>query len=153
MNVHVGLNVTKLEESIQFYTQLFGEGPVKTKADYAKFLPADLNLNFTLNVTPEVSGNQVGHFGIQVASGHQLKQHQQRLEAMGFFAREEMDTHCCYAQQDKFWITDPDGNEWEFFYTKGDVENEQVSVAHGSKEADATQTGRTPTEQSPSCCG
>ncbi len=33
-----------------------------------------------------------------------------------------VDVTCCYATQDKFWVTDPDGNEWEFFYTKGDVE-------------------------------
>ncbi|GAA3332624.1 hypothetical protein GCM10020331_093510 [Ectobacillus funiculus] len=34
-----------------------------------------------------------------------------------------MNTTCCYAVQDKFWVTDPDGNEWEFFfYTKADAE-------------------------------
>ncbi|CDQ18218.1 Catechol 2,3-dioxygenase [Halobacillus karajensis] len=122
MNVHVGLNVVDMEKSIKFYNKVFEEKPVKQKSDYAKYLPKGLQLNFTLNVTPEVSGNQVGHFGIQVEKQEDIDEHKQRLEKLGFFTREEKDTNCCYAFQDKFWITDPDGNEWEFFYTKKDVE-------------------------------
>ncbi|WJE15341.1 ArsI/CadI family heavy metal resistance metalloenzyme [Halobacillus sp. ACCC02827] len=121
MNVHVGLNVTNLEESIAFYNKVFGETPVKEEEDYAKYLPEGLGLNFTLNKKPEVAGNQVGHFGIQVDQQEDIDQQKHRLEALGFFTREEKDTNCCYALQDKFWITDPDGNEWEFFYTKADT--------------------------------
>lgn len=40
------------------------------------------------------------------------------IKVIYVFAREEMNTTCCYAIQDKFWVTDPDGNEWEFFFTK-----------------------------------
>ncbi|SFK03892.1 Catechol 2,3-dioxygenase [Halobacillus dabanensis] len=120
MNVHVGLNVVDLEKSIEFYNHVFDEKPVKKKDDYAKYLPEGLQLNFTLNVTPKVSGNQVGHFGIQVENQEDIDRHKQRLEKLGFFTREEKDTNCCYALQDKFWITDPEGNDWEFFYTKKD---------------------------------
>ncbi|MFD2924101.1 ArsI/CadI family heavy metal resistance metalloenzyme [Halobacillus naozhouensis] len=121
MNVHVGLNVVDLEKSIVFYTKVFGEEPVKIKEDYAKYMPEDLSLNFTLNVKSQVSGNRVGHFGIQVENQEDINHHKQRLEKFGFFTRDEMNTNCCYAIQDKFWITDPDGNEWEFFYTKQDA--------------------------------
>jgi catechol 2,3-dioxygenase-like lactoylglutathione lyase family enzyme len=126
MNVHVGLNVVDLEKSIEFYNNVFGEKPVKKKDDYAKYLPDGLQLNFTLNVTPKVSGNQVGHFGIQVENQEDIARHMQRLEKLGFFTREEKDTNCCYALQDKFWITDPEGNEWEFFYTKEDIEENKA---------------------------
>jgi catechol 2,3-dioxygenase-like lactoylglutathione lyase family enzyme len=126
MNVHVGLNVVDLEKSIEFYNNVFGEKPVKKKDDYAKYLPDGLQLNFTLNVTPKVSGNQVGHFGIQVENQEDIDRHMQRLEKLGFFTREEKDTNCCYALQDKFWITDPEGNEWEFFYTKEDIEENKA---------------------------
>lgn len=51
-----------------------------------------------------------------------MLKHKERLEKEGFFARDEMDTTCCYAVQDKFWVTDPNGNEWEFFYTKADTD-------------------------------
>ncbi|WP_255286509.1 MULTISPECIES: ArsI/CadI family heavy metal resistance metalloenzyme [unclassified Bacillus (in: firmicutes)] len=122
MKMHVGVNVTDLERSIEFYARVFNSEPVKVKPDYAKFLLDDPGLNFTLNLKNEVSGNQVGHFGFQVENQEEVLQHKDRLEKLGFFAREEMDVTCCYATQDKFWVTDPDGNEWEFFYTKGDVE-------------------------------
>ncbi|SDH98505.1 lactoylglutathione lyase [Alteribacillus persepolensis] len=122
MKAHVGLNVADLERSIDFYTKIFGEKPVKVKDDYAKYEPKQFDLHFTLNVHSNVSGNQVNHFGIQVGSQRDIDFHKQRLEKLGFFTREEQNTQCCYALQDKFWITDPDGNEWEFFYTKQDIE-------------------------------
>ncbi|MEK0292353.1 ArsI/CadI family heavy metal resistance metalloenzyme [Caldifermentibacillus hisashii] len=124
--VHVGINVTNLEKSIDFYQKVFGIKPVKTKNDYAKFLLEEVRLNFTLNVKNEVKGNQVSHFGFQVQNAEEVIFHKERLEKEGFFAREEMNTTCCYALQDKFWVTDPDGNEWEFFYTKEDSEIKQV---------------------------
>ncbi|MCM3799993.1 VOC family protein [Caldibacillus thermoamylovorans] len=124
--VHVGINVTNLEKSIDFYQKVFGIKPVKTKNDYAKFLLEEVRLNFTLNVKNEVKGNQVNHFGFQVQNAEEVIFHKERLEKEGFFAREEMNTTCCYALQDKFWVTDPDGNEWEFFYTKEDSEIKQV---------------------------
>ncbi|EWG08475.1 hypothetical protein PBF_24101 [Cytobacillus firmus DS1] len=123
MKVHAGINVTDLNQSIEFYSKVFNAEPVKVKEDYAKFLLEDPGLNFTLNLTAEVSGNQVGHFGFQVENQEEVFHHKERLEKLGFFAREEMDVTCCYATQDKFWVTDPDGNEWEFFYTKADVES------------------------------
>ncbi|PFZ72240.1 hypothetical protein COL72_11800 [Bacillus toyonensis] len=118
--VHVGIIVTNLEKSIEFYEKVFGASPVKVKVDYAKFLLENPGLNFTLNVRDEVNGNQVNHFGFQVDTAEEITFHKERLEKDGFFARDEMDTTCCYAVQDKFWVTDPDGNEWEFFYTKAD---------------------------------
>jgi len=124
--VHVGINVTNLEKSIEFYKKVFGASPVKVKTDYAKFLLETPGLNFTLNVQNKVSGNQVNHFGFQVETAEEITAHKERLEKEGFFARDEMNTTCCYAVQDKFWVTDPDGNEWEFFYTKGDREVHKI---------------------------
>lgn len=122
MRTHMGLNVTDLDASIDFYSKVFDGAPVKVKKEYAKFLPEHLALNFTLNTKEVVEGNQVGHFGIQVDSLKEVLTQKERLQDLGFFAREEMNTDCCYALQDKFWVTDPDGNEWEFFYTKSDSE-------------------------------
>ena len=120
--VHIGVNVTSLEESIHFYQKVFAVAPVKVREDYAKFLLERPGLNFTLNVTDTVEGNQVNHFGFQVESKEEMIEHKNRLEKEGFFTRDELDTTCCYALQDKCWVTDPDGNEWEFFYSKGDAD-------------------------------
>ncbi|HEK9099916.1 glyoxalase/bleomycin resistance/dioxygenase family protein [Bacillus pfraonensis] len=127
--VHVGINVTNLEKSIEFYSKVFGVIPVKVKEDYAKFLLESPGLNFTLNVRDEVKGSQVNHFGFQVENQEEIVMHKERLEKEGFFAREEMDTTCCYAVQDKFWVTDSDRNEWEFFYTKADSEIHKVEMS------------------------
>ncbi|WP_432777108.1 ArsI/CadI family heavy metal resistance metalloenzyme [Brevibacillus gelatini] len=125
--VHVGINVSHLEKSVEFYQKMFGVEPVKVKGDYAKFLLESPGLNFTLNVRDAVSGNQVNHFGFQVERAEEIAVHKERLEKEGLLVREELDTTCCYAVQDKFWITDPDGNEWEFFYTKADSDLSQAN--------------------------
>lgn len=126
---HVGLNVTNLEKSIEFYSILFEATPVKVKPDYAKFLLETPGLNFTLNLRDEVSGNQVGHFGFQVESTEEVIAHKNRLFENGILSQlDEINTTCCYALQDKFWVHDPDGNEWEFFYTKADVEENIANI-------------------------
>ena len=79
-------------------------------------MPENLSLNFTLNLKDEVSGNQINHFGIE--STEEVLAQKTRLEEMGFLTKDEINTTCCYASQDKFWIEDPDGNGWEFFFTK-----------------------------------
>lgn len=128
--VHVGINVTNLEKSLSFYKNLFGKEPVKTKEDYAKFLLEEPGLNFTLNVRDTVQGNQVNHFGFQVGNSQDVLSHKERLQAAGLkIGLEEESTVCCYARQDKFWVEDPDGNEWEFFFSYEDVEEKKVATA------------------------
>jgi catechol 2,3-dioxygenase-like lactoylglutathione lyase family enzyme len=145
MNIHIGLHVTDLQASISFYEKLFGVQPAKVKANYAKFLTEDPGLNFTLRPVTRVEGNHINHFGFQVESEEQLRRHRERLEKEGFFARDEHDTTCCYARQDKFWITDPDGHEWEFFLT---IEDTEFDTEHKKINTEHTQTGTIE-----SCCG
>lgn len=121
MNVHIGLHVKNLEESKAFYERFFSTPPEKVKDGYVKFLTIEPQLNLTLTQVDEVFGNTINHLGVQVHSREEIFYHKSRLEQEGFFAREEWDTTCCHAVQDKFWVTDPDGNEWEYFYTKQDV--------------------------------
>lgn len=122
VNVHIGLNVKNISESQTFYKRFLGVKPVKVKDDYVKFLTQEPNLNLTLTQRNKVAGNQINHLGIQVETKEDVLKHKERLEREGFFAREELNTTCCYAVQDKFWVTDPDGNEWEYFYTKQNSE-------------------------------
>lgn len=122
MYTHVGINVTNLESSVDFYSKLFDAEPIKVKPDYAKFLLEDPGLNFTLNLRESVRGNQVSHFGLQVSDTDAVMAQRDRLHALGFTTRDQMDVTCCYSVQDKFWVHDPDGNEWEFFVPKEDVE-------------------------------
>ena len=131
---HVGINVTNLEKSMEFYENVFGCKPVKVKNDYVKFLLEKPGLNFTLNISDEVTGNRLNHFGFQVESVEEVLMYKNRLEKEGLKTRDEMNVTCCYYVQDKFWITDPDGNEWEFFFTKSD------SDVHSLKSSSCCET-------------
>lgn len=117
---HVAINVEDLDRSLAFYRRLFGEEPVKVRPGYAKFDLEDPALNFTLNEGGEVSGG-INHFGVQVASTEEVLAARQRLEQAGLAAFDEMDTTCCYAVQDKIWVTSPDGHAWEVFVVKADA--------------------------------
>ena len=114
--MHVALNVADLGRSTEFYEALFDRAPEKRRADYAKFRLEDPPLVFSLNpVKPGVGPDRLSHLGFQVSSKVELAAARTRLAQAGYSLREEHQTTCCYAVQNKFWIADPDGNEWEFY--------------------------------------
>lgn len=119
LKTHISLNVSNLEKSVDFYQALLGETPVKYKTDYAKFDVANPPLNLALNLSSHpVSGGNLSHLGIQVESTAAVKDAIARFQAAGLSLIEEQETTCCYALQDKVWVTDPDGNRWEIFVVK-----------------------------------
>lgn len=134
LKTHVALNVTNIEKSVAFYRAMFGVEPVKYKVDYAKFDIANPGLNLTLNFTNNVqSGGALSHLGIQVESTQEVQAAIQRFTDAGLALFTEDNTDCCYALQDKVWVTDPDGNRWEVFVVKvADTAPEKnVAVAEG----------------------
>lgn len=116
MKAHVSLNVRNVAESVDFYRRFFGVEPVKLKADYAKFDLEHPALNFTMNERPSLPPGSLSHLGIQVESTEAVLAAKERLQAAGLVSMDEMDTTCCYALQDKIWVTDPDGHQWEVFH-------------------------------------
>ena len=115
---HVALHVRNLARSVEFYRRFFSAEPVKLRPGYAKFDIAQPPLNFTLNELPPNQPRSPGalsHLGIQVASTDELFAIRHRWSRAGLDPRDEMHTECCYALQDKVWVRDPDGNEWEAF--------------------------------------
>jgi catechol 2,3-dioxygenase-like lactoylglutathione lyase family enzyme len=128
LKTHVALNVTNISRSVTFYQAMFGVAPVKHKADYAKFDLEQPALNLTMNVTDRLeSHGALSHLGIQVESTEAVKEAIARFKAAGLATFEEQDTDCCYALQDKVWVTDPDGTRWEIFVVKvGDTAPEQT---------------------------
>lgn len=122
MNVlkpHVSLNVTNLDASVAFYEKAFGVKPTKLRPGYAKFDLASPSLNLTMQEAPR-TGVNASHFGIQVASTDDVVEATARFRQVGLPTRTEEDTECCYAVQDKVWVEDPDGNQWEVFFVKAD---------------------------------
>jgi len=112
---HVSINVRNVQESVAFYRKMFGIEPAKVRSGYAKFDVQNPALNFALNEVPFSERGALSHLGIQVASTEDVLAIREKWTRAGLATRDEMQTSCCYAVQDKTWVSDPDGNEWEVF--------------------------------------
>lgn len=140
---HIGLQTTDIEAAIAFYTHLFGEAPVKTRPGYAKFLLNAPPMNVSLNERSGATASP-GHFGIQVATTDDVLARKTALEAH-YPVETEMSVQCCFARQDKFWATDPDGNRWEVFVFHEDVEENDPKYQRAEPQAVGVATE--------ACCG
>lgn len=116
--VHLSLAVAEIGRSIRFYRDLFGQGPTKVRPGYAKFEVADPPVHLALEEAPPVGKeSRLSHLGIQVKGTQEVFAYQERMAGAGHATRTEENAACCYAVQDKVWVTDPDGNPWEVFVT------------------------------------
>lgn len=114
---HVHVRVKNLEESINFYKALFSAEPTIQKEDYAKWILLDPKVNFAISDGHSETG--IEHLGIQAESATELEEVYRNLENAKGKIFEEGDCSCCYSKSEKSWITDPQGVDWEAFYTYG----------------------------------
>jgi catechol 2,3-dioxygenase-like lactoylglutathione lyase family enzyme len=133
LKAHLAINVNKVEESIGFYRKLWGIEPSKVRSGYAKFDVQNPPLNFTLNEVRFSGRGALSHLGIQVGSTADVMTVRERWIDEGLLPRDEMQTSCCYALQDKAWVRDPDGNEWEVFVVLEDNLQETAACECGEK--------------------
>ncbi|HYO63473.1 MAG TPA: ArsI/CadI family heavy metal resistance metalloenzyme [Pyrinomonadaceae bacterium] len=160
LKAHLALNVRSVEASTRFYRRMLGIEPAKERAGYAKFDVQNPPLNLTLNELPTVQPGAISHLGIQLGSTEDVLAVRERWAAAGLLTRDEMQTNCCYALQDKAWVTDPDGNEWEAFVVLEDnLAETSMCCAPGasadgaeSVSACATPTVETAAASDVSCC-
>jgi catechol 2,3-dioxygenase-like lactoylglutathione lyase family enzyme len=129
--VQLALNVDDVDEAVAFYSKLFGAEPAKRRPGYANFAIAEPPLKLVLVENPG-SGGSLNHLGVEVENAADVESHQARLSAEGFFADVEKNTTCCYAVQDKFWVTAPDGEKWEHYVVLADSQPELEG--HSAKE-------------------
>ncbi|HKR63840.1 MAG TPA: ArsI/CadI family heavy metal resistance metalloenzyme [Thermoanaerobaculia bacterium] len=115
LKAHVSLNVRNVERSIDFYRRLLGIEPARVRPGYAKFDVANPPLNLALNERPVDGAGTLSHLGLQVASTEDVLAMRAQWQDAGLLTKDEMQTNCCYARQDKTWVNDPDGNAWEVF--------------------------------------
>lgn len=127
MKTHISLNVSNVEKSIEFYTKMFGVKPFKSRVDYAKFDIANPPLNLTMNQIEFEKGGSLSHLGLQVESTEEVLEIGKRWQESGLITLDEMKTDCCYALQDKTWVNDPDGNQWEVFVVLGDTGEKNIA--------------------------
>ena len=151
--VQLALNVNDIDEAVAFYTKLLGTEPAKIRPGYANFAVADPPLKLVLLENPG-QGGSLNHLGIEVPDTDTLDAEQARLNGTGLDSVDKRDTTCCYARQDKFWVTGaPGGERWEIYTVLEDSATfwgpggEQRSDAIQA-ELDSARAG-----QATQCCG
>lgn len=154
--LHVHISVENLDQSVGFYSTLFGTAPSVLKDDYAKWALEDPRVNFAISRRAHVAG--LDHLGIQVDEAEELQEVAGRLAASGAELLEQKDAACCYARSDKAWVNDPQGIAWETFRSHGEITvyGEDVLPDDAAACCDTVQCG-TPAADSgntdKACCG
>jgi catechol 2,3-dioxygenase-like lactoylglutathione lyase family enzyme len=134
--VQLALNVSDLDEAIEFYSALFQAEPAKRREGYANFAVESPPLKLVLIENPGAAG-RLNHLGVEVFSTQEVTAAQARLTGEGLATAAEEGVTCCYAQQDKVWVDDPDGAPWEIYTVLADS-----AVPHGElRQADVCGAG------------
>ncbi|MFF5861028.1 ArsI/CadI family heavy metal resistance metalloenzyme [Streptomyces sp. NPDC012751] len=120
--VQLALRVADLEGSIAFYSKLFGAEPAKRRPGYANFAIAEPPLKLVLIEGEPGEDTSLDHLGVEVESTEQVTAATARLKEAGLATFEENDTSCCYAVQDKTWVTGPGKEPWEVYVVKADAD-------------------------------
>ena len=142
--VQLALNVDDLEEAVVFYTKLLGTGPAKRKPGYANFAVTEPPLKLVLLEQPG-KGGSIDHLGVEVDDSATVHAEIARLTDEGLFTDEEIGTTCCFATQDKVWVTGPGGERWEVYTVLAD------SDTFGSSRTTLVDAGQA--SDSGACCG
>ncbi|MEZ0068237.1 catechol 2,3-dioxygenase-like lactoylglutathione lyase family enzyme [Streptacidiphilus sp. MAP12-20] len=129
--VQLALNVADLDASVAFYAKLFGAEPAKRRPGYANFAIAEPPLKLVLIQGEPGQSTRLDHLGVEVASTVEVSAAATRLSDAGLATFEENDTSCCYALQDKVWVTGPGAEPWEVYVVKADADQLAKDPATG----------------------
>jgi len=145
--LQLALNVDDIDAAVEFYSTLFDTRPAKRRPGYANFAIAEPALKLVLLENPAETGT-LNHLGVERDSMAAVEAEADRLEAAGLSLRVEGDVVCCYARQDKHWVTGPDGQSWENYVVLADAQPE----LEGKTLLDLQEAGIADAASS-SCCG
>lgn len=153
---HVHVSVEDLNQSIRFYSTLFGTDPAVVKSDYAKWMLEDPRVNFAISQRGGKTG--INHLGLQTDSDNELEILHGQLQQADVVAHAEKEANCCYALSNKYWVTDPTGIAWETFHTLGNIPTFNGEAAAPSESACCSPAEPTkvaakiPVKASSACC-
>jgi catechol 2,3-dioxygenase-like lactoylglutathione lyase family enzyme len=144
--MQLALNVDDLDQAVEFYSKLFGVEPAKCKPGYANFAVIEPPLKLVLLENPG-RGGTINHLGVEVESSDKVHSEIARLSGEGLFTQEEINSTCCFATQDKVWVTGPAGEKWEVYTVLAD------SDTFGTSPNLLAENGSDDGEPASVCCG
>lgn len=136
--VQLALNVSNLQEAIEFYSKMFNTKPAKVREGYANFAIVDPPLKLVLMEQGGIAKGEfhhLNHLGVELENSERVDQSIARFEDLGLVDKVEKDTVCCYAKQDKVWVQSPDDAPWEFYTVLADSPSYYVKIDDGSDSA------------------
>ncbi|QGG94896.1 ArsI/CadI family heavy metal resistance metalloenzyme [Actinomarinicola tropica] len=121
MRLQLALNVSDLDEAIDFYSRMFGTEPAKVRDGYANFAIEQPPLKLVLFAGAGTPGS-INHLGVETETATEVVEAEQRLSTSGLETTGVDDTMCCYAEKTETWVEGPDGARWEWYVKKADSE-------------------------------
>ena len=112
--IQLALNVSDLDEAVDFYSTLFRTSPRKVRPGYANFAIDEPPLKLIL-VEGEGAGGSINHLGVEVDSTDDVAAAIDHLDAAGLPTDVRTAELCCHAVQDKVWVAGPDRERWEVY--------------------------------------
>ena len=119
--IQLAINVKNIDESVAFYSKLFGVEPAKRRPGYANFAVIEPPLKLVLIENANEAGT-LNHLGVEVQTAAEVVAAAHHLQERGLDTQSENQVTCCYAKQDKVWATDPDGAPWEIYTVLADAD-------------------------------
>jgi catechol 2,3-dioxygenase-like lactoylglutathione lyase family enzyme len=131
MRLQLALNVSDLDEAIDFYSKMFGTTPAKIRDGYANFAIDTPPLKLVLFEGAGEPGS-INHLGVETETAEQVAAAEARLSFSGLETTGVDDTLCCFAEKTETWVDGPDGAKWEWYVKTGDSEQLENVVVAGS---------------------
>jgi catechol 2,3-dioxygenase-like lactoylglutathione lyase family enzyme len=145
--VQLALTVSDVDRAVEFYRTVFRTEPAKRRPGYANFAIADPPLKLVL--IEGADGGTLNHLGVEADASSEVHEATGRFSDAGMKTRLEDGVECCYARQDKVWVEDPDGAEWEWYTVLGDSDQASSSACCTDE---ATSASDEPRETAAACC-
>jgi catechol 2,3-dioxygenase-like lactoylglutathione lyase family enzyme len=128
MRLQLALDVSNLDEAVDFYTKMFATAVAKRHPGYANFEIESPPLKLVLFENPATAGG-INHLGVETTTAAEVTAAESRLSDSGLTTTGVDDTVCCYAEKTETWVDGPDGARWEWYVKNADADMASENAA------------------------
>jgi catechol 2,3-dioxygenase-like lactoylglutathione lyase family enzyme len=142
MRLQLALNVSDLDEAVDFYTRMFDTPPYKVKPGYANWEIVDPPLKLVVFERTDAQPGSINHLGVETESADEVVAAESRIAGAGLATSGIDDTICCFAEKVETWVQGPDGHKWEWYVKQADHDTQldNVVVGHTATEGSSAAT-------------
>ena len=154
MRLQLALNVTDLDEAVDFYTRMFDTPPYKIKPGYANWEIANPPLKLVIFERPDAEPGSINHLGVETETAAEVVAAESRIAATGLTTSGIDDTICCFAEKVETWVQGPQGHKWEWYVKQADHETQldNVIVSHDDTAGCCAPASVAPADDTAGCC-